>query len=159
MLPQETALRRMASSKLRRASACNRSSNYTDVEVQNSAPFYKAVNRNSALRRRGPQVILDIDGIGVTAKSRSQTLRAARYCVRRHLGLEDAGGGNWYPATGNLDTLDGMPSEAVRGDKRRRNISFLSGGCPGTLAPIIIHSGALVTPAIESGPALEFILR
>ena len=151
-MPQETALRRMASSKSRRASACTRSFNYTDVEEENSAPFYKAVNRNGATRRRGPKVILDIDGIGVTAKFRSQTLRAARYCVRRHLGLEDAGGGNWYPATENLDTLDGMPSGAVRGEKRRRDISFLSGGCPGTLAPFIIHSGALVSPAIDSDP-------
>ena len=107
---------RMAGSKLRRASACNRSFNCTDVEVANSAPFYKAVNRNSAPRRRGPLVILDIDGIGVTAKSRSQTLRAAWYCVRGHLGSEDAGGRNWNPATGNLGTLDGMPSGEDRGE-------------------------------------------
>ena len=91
-MPQDTAPRRMASSKLQRASARNRSFNCTDVEVENSAPFYKAVNRNSAPRRRGPLGILDIDGIGATVKSRSQTLKAARYCVRRHLGPEDAGG-------------------------------------------------------------------
>ena len=53
-MAQEAAQEEMANSKSRSLLARNPSFYCADVEVVDSAPFYKAVNRKSAPRRRGP---------------------------------------------------------------------------------------------------------
>ena len=45
--------------------------------------FYKAQNRTSFPRWRGPAKVIEMDESGATASFRSQTFKVARYCVRR----------------------------------------------------------------------------
>ena len=75
--------------------------------------FFKSANRKSAPRWRGPAMILDIDDAGAQAAFQGQTLKVARYCVRRKVDTRDAAGVDWYPASESLETMDGMPSAAL----------------------------------------------
>ena len=80
---QEAALKEIARSKLRRLLACNKIFVCVDVEVGDVALFYQAPHEKSNARRRGPAAILDFGEFGATLKFQSQTLKVARYCVRR----------------------------------------------------------------------------
>ena len=75
MVAQEEALGEIAAGRLRRLLAFNKSFTCTDVKIGATALFYKVHRKESAPRRRGPALILDIDETGVTAKLRSQIVR------------------------------------------------------------------------------------
>ena len=47
--------------------------------------FFKAPNRESLPRRRGPAKVLGVDETGATESFQSQTFKVARYCVRRRV--------------------------------------------------------------------------
>ena len=64
-----------------------------------SVLFYRALNRRGTPRRRGPAKILDIDYARVPVKFQSQTFKAARYCVRKKMGVQDAAEVDWNPAS------------------------------------------------------------
>ena len=66
MMAQGAALKGVAYSKLRRLLAYNQSFTCTDVHIGGASSLYKAMNRKSTPRRRGPAQIL-------TAKFQSQT--------------------------------------------------------------------------------------
>ena len=82
MMVQGAALEAVAHSKLRRVQASSKSSNCTDVQNGGSVLLYKASNRNSALRWRGPAKISDVDDAGVAVKFQCQTFKVARYSAR-----------------------------------------------------------------------------
>ena len=69
--------------------AYNKSCRCTDVEIGNTALFYKTKNAKSSSRWRGPEFISDIDETGVTAKFRQHAFKAARFCVRAKVEAED----------------------------------------------------------------------
>ena len=54
------------------------------------AAFYKAMNRKSTPRWRGPARIFDVDVTGATVKFQSETFEAPRFCAREREGEEDA---------------------------------------------------------------------
>ena len=83
MTAHEAALEKAANTILRRLLAYNKSFNCADVKIGGSAPFYKAVFRKSAPRRRGPEQIRDIDETGATVELQGQTFKIARYCARK----------------------------------------------------------------------------
>ena len=41
---------------------------------------------------RGPATILDVEDAGMAAERKSQTFKAARFCVRRKVGAQEVGG-------------------------------------------------------------------
>ena len=86
---QGAARKEIANSKLRRLLAYNKTFDCVDVKVGDSVLFYKAPQKKSNPRRRGPATILDIDESGVALKFQSQTFKVARYCVRRKLDEKD----------------------------------------------------------------------
>ena len=67
MRAQEAALKEVANNKPRRLLARNISFNCADINVGDSALFYKVQNRKSLPGWRGPAEILDIDETGATA--------------------------------------------------------------------------------------------
>ena len=112
-MAQDAGIAEVASSKLRRPSAYNKSFRCTDVTKGDSAPFHYAVHRKGAPRWRGKLEILDIDETGATVEFQSQTLRAARNCERKTLGEKVAGGAEWNPASETMDPWGGSPLEAL----------------------------------------------
>ena len=79
-----------------------------DVRISDTALFHKAANRKSAPRRMEPARISDTDETGAAVKFQSQTLKVARYCVRRKLEEEDVPQGS--AAGDNQRDFDcGMP--------------------------------------------------
>ena len=60
-MAQEAALKRVANSRLRRLLARNGPFSCGDVEIGDTAPFYKGRSQGSATRWRGPDMILDIE--------------------------------------------------------------------------------------------------
>ena len=70
-MAQERALKEKANSRLRRLLALNKSFTYADVKIGDAVLFYKAQNKKSTPRRRGPTLILDIEGTGATVKFQS----------------------------------------------------------------------------------------
>ena len=60
-----------------------------DIKVGGVVLFYKAPQKKSNPRWRGPAAILDIDESGVVLKFQSQTFKVARYCVRRKVAEKD----------------------------------------------------------------------
>ena len=99
MVAHEAALKDVAYSKLRRLLAYSASFNGADVAIGDSALSFKAANRKSAPRWRGPAKILDVDGTGAAAKFRSQTYNVARYGVRKEVKEKDSGKAEWRPAS------------------------------------------------------------
>ena len=94
MMAQGAALEDIADSRLRRLLAYNKSFVRADLKIASTALPYKAQRKKGALRWRGPALISDIDETGVTAKFQSQTLKVARFCVRKKVeagDVEDAG--------------------------------------------------------------------
>ena len=79
------------------------------MEKGGSALTFKAVDRRSAPRRRGPAKILAIEETGVPAKFQSQTFKLARYCVRKKMAPQDAGEAEMHCASGTSETRDGAP--------------------------------------------------
>ena len=59
--------------------------------------FYKAQSKKSALRRRGPALISDIDETGATVKFQSQTFKVARFCARKRREEKDVEGDELDP--------------------------------------------------------------
>ena len=51
----------------------------TDAQVGDSVAFFKQIGRKSVPERRGPAVVLDMSGTGVTAKLQSRTFEVTRY--------------------------------------------------------------------------------
>ena len=109
---QGTAPGEIDNSKLRRLPMRNNSFNCAGTKVGNSALPHKAANRGSAPKRRGLFVILYSGDAGATVQLRTQTSRAARYCVRGEVDTKEAGEVDRNPAPGSLDALDGMPAAA-----------------------------------------------
>ena len=97
MMAQEAALNEIASSKLRRSLAFNKSCACADVKIGDAILCNKAQRKKSTPRRRGPALILDIDETGVTAKVQSQTLKVARFCVRKKGEEKDAEDAESHP--------------------------------------------------------------
>ena len=52
-------------------------------------------------------------GVGESVESQGQTFTVAGYCVRRKVDAKDAGEADRNPASGDPDTLAGMPSVAL----------------------------------------------
>ena len=75
---QEAALKEIANSKLRRLLAYNKTFDSVDIKVGDEVLFYKASQKKSNPRWRGPAKILDIDESGVVLKFQSQSFKVAR---------------------------------------------------------------------------------
>ena len=60
-MAREAALKDVASSNFRRTLARDKSCNCTNVKIGDSAHLFKAANRKSAPRGRGPAKISDVD--------------------------------------------------------------------------------------------------
>ena len=88
------------------------------------ASSYKAPNRKSAPRWRGPAKILDVGDTGATAKFQSPTFKVARYSLRKNVAAYGVEVGDWNSASGGSDTLDCMPSVAS-GEAQGGDRSFL----------------------------------
>ena len=58
---QEATLQEIANRKLRRLLVQNRTFNCAEIDVDGMAIFYKAQNRKSSPRWRGPAKVLEID--------------------------------------------------------------------------------------------------
>ena len=95
-------MREVANSNLCRLLAQNKSFDCADVHGGDTASFYKASNRESAPRRRGPAKILDVADTAATAKFQSQTFKVARYCARGKADAQDVGEVHSDPASGGL---------------------------------------------------------
>ena len=80
MKAQAATLREIAHSKLRRLLARNKTFNCAERDVGDMALFYKAQNRKSSPRRRGPAEVLEIDEAGATVSFQRQNSKVARYC-------------------------------------------------------------------------------
>ena len=90
MRAREAALKEVADSKLRRLLANAKSFICADIPIGDSVLFYKAQHRESSTQWRGPANVQEMGETGVTATSQSQTLKAARFCVRSMLHEKDA---------------------------------------------------------------------
>ena len=60
-----------------------------DIKVGDSVLFFKTLRKKSNPRWRSPATKLDIDESGAVLKFQSQTLKVARYFVRRKLEGKD----------------------------------------------------------------------
>ena len=85
MRAQEATLKEVAKSKLRRLLARKATHSCTEIDVGDIVLFYKAQDRGSLRRRRGPAKVLEMDESGVAMSFQSQTFKVARYFVRRRL--------------------------------------------------------------------------
>ena len=92
---QEMVIEEVANRKLRRPLAYNKSPNRADIAIGDSVLFYKAQSLKSLPRWRGPARILDIHETGATVTFQSQTLKVARYCVRKRQEEKDAQEEEW----------------------------------------------------------------
>ena len=93
-----------------------------------SALFYRASFRHSAPRRCGLAVVLDIDDPGVTVRFQSQKFNGGAVPRAKKSGFEGRGGVDWNSASGNLDSLDGVPSVALGKTHGGDQFSFERGG-------------------------------
>ena len=105
-MAQGTAMKEIASSKLRRLLADNKSSDCTDEKVAGSGIFYTLAGRKSAPKWRGPTVIPGIDEAGVAAKFQGNASKVARYCVRERVDPTDVGDLELNPAFGGNDGME-----------------------------------------------------
>ena len=95
MMAQQAALGEIANSKVGRPLEHKYSFRRTDVKVSlKGAPMW-----------RGAAVILDIDEGGVAVKSRGQTFRVVRCCVRRQVDPTSVGGLAWEPASSGSEDI------------------------------------------------------
>ena len=101
MLAQEGALKEVANSKVHRALAYNKSFEFTDVTIGDTALSHEAVNRRITTRGRGPAEIQDMDETGVAVKFQSQTFKVAPCCVRKKVGEKFVG--KWNGARRRVD--------------------------------------------------------
>ena len=79
------ALKEIAIGEFRRILDHNRTFEGTDVAIGDSAISYGQISRENAPRWRGPELILDIDEAGITAKFQIQACKIARYCERERI--------------------------------------------------------------------------
>ena len=105
MRAEEAALKEVADIKLRRLLAYNKSFNCADINLGDSVLFYKAQNRKSLPRWRGPAKIPDIHETGATVTCRSQTSKVARYCARKQPKEKDVSDEVWRSSLHRGDTL------------------------------------------------------
>ena len=89
MTARGAALKGIVNSRLRRLLARNGPFSCGDVEIGDTAPFYKGRSQESATQWRGPDMILDIEETGVIVKIQSQTLKVAHFCVRKKVEAKD----------------------------------------------------------------------
>ena len=68
MTAQEAARKKVANSKLRRLPAYNTPFDCADIEIGDSALFFRAANRKSEPKWGGPACILGIDETGMAAQ-------------------------------------------------------------------------------------------
>ena len=94
MMAQEAALKKVATSKLRRLMARNKAFNCTDIKVGGSVLFYNSPRRKSQPHWRGPAWVLDIDETGAMVKFQTQSFKVARYCVRKQVKANSDGSGS-----------------------------------------------------------------
>ena len=78
-------MKEIVNSKLRRPLSRNKTFNCAEIDVGGMLLLYKAQNRKSSPRWRGPTEVLDIDETGATVSFQSQNFKAARYCVRKQM--------------------------------------------------------------------------
>ena len=88
-------MKEIANGRIRRLLAFKKSFTCTDKNTGDTVLFLMAQSKKSALRRRGPDLISDIDEPGATAKSQSQVSDVARSCVRKKEEEEDAEDAEW----------------------------------------------------------------
>ena len=86
-------MKEVASSKLRRLLAYNKTFHCADNKVGDLVLFYEAPRQKSQPRWRGPALILDIDETGATAKYQTQSFKVAWYSVRKHVKETSVGSG------------------------------------------------------------------
>ena len=90
--------------------------------------LYKTPNRKGAARWRGPAKILGIYETGVTAKSQSQYLYLARYCIRKKAEEKDATKANWNIAKDTRDLWGGPPTKDLGTDLKLTGAPREEGG-------------------------------
>ena len=74
---QASTLKEIAKIKLRRLLAQNKTFDCAEINVGDMALSYKAQNRKSSPRRRGPAKVLEIDETGETVPFQSQNFKVA----------------------------------------------------------------------------------
>ena len=94
MMEQEAALKKVANRKLRRLLAYNTTFDCAEIEISESALFYKTNNRKSMSKCAGTARIQESGETGVTVRYQSQTFKVARYCVRKKVDEKELGGVN-----------------------------------------------------------------
>ena len=77
--------------------------------VGDSISFFKLMKRESAPNWRGPAVVLDIDGAGVTAYFEGKMFEVARYCVRKSADPKGVGEVEWIPASDRPNAMEVWP--------------------------------------------------
>ena len=87
-MAQEAALKGIATGRLRKFLAYDKSFACANVNIVDTALLYKAQNKKGAPRWRGLASILHIDEAGVAVEFQSRTFKVARFCVRGK--VEDA---------------------------------------------------------------------
>ena len=153
MMAQEAALKEFANTRLRRLSGFNKSFARADVQIGDTALFFKAQGKRSAPRRRSPALILGIDETGATAKFTSQTLRVARFCARKREKEKDVAEAGLHPARVRLgqsgsDLVDQLRQVGVEEDME---VGRDEGNCSlGTGAP---EGGSDTRPDMKPVPA------
>ena len=83
MMARGAGLKGIASCRLRRLLAFNRSCAFADVKIGDAVLCHEAQSKTDAPRRRVPALILGIGDTGVTAKFQSKTFKVARLCARK----------------------------------------------------------------------------
>ena len=112
---QEATLTEIRNGKSRPPLARIKTFGCKDVQVGDSAGLRQQIGRKSAPKWRGLAVALDVGGARVAVKFRSQTLKVARYRVRKRQDPTDSVNAEWGPASGVGGEEDARPFLA--GDK------------------------------------------
>ena len=132
----------MASSKLRRALAQNRTFRRAESELRDSAVPHNQIGRKSASKRHGAAVILDFNDKGATVKFRGHTCKIARCCARKR--REPLGVSNVELDGSPRITLVGGKWDTLRGDcgVRADLLPYVDEVSQGSVAP----SSRLLSP-------------
>ena len=156
---------------LRRLLAYNKSFNCVDVQIGDAALLYKGTNKKGMARRRGPELISDIDETGVRVKVQAQTFRAARFRMRKKVRAKAVVDARLDPLCvrlksvepdlgdkeGRLDTQAGLHAGEEAGD------CTFSTGAPdsgsGAGFPIFISAVSLSARPLRAASGLCVLLR